>query len=104
MANVKNCAGEVCKRRSLRLRSRQEDTVRRGTANLFARLAPSVVEALISDVLPAERGTVGWALEANKKPVSFLPLSIKFNDNVTIFASYNGGDAGAYWCEADEIV
>ena len=50
--------------------------------SLFARLPPSVVDALSRDTPYA----------SGRNPVEFLPLSVRFEDGVTIYVSYNGGD------------
>ena len=80
-------SGPSIRSKKLRLRRRREDPL--GTRSLssppslFARLPPSVVDALSRDT-PYASG--------RNPPVEFLPLSVRFEDGVTIYVSYNGGD------------
>lgn len=77
----------------IHLRSRKEDqlgsTITTARPSLFARLTPSVVEQLSKGTPYDVRPTHGSA-----QLVEFLPLSITFGDNTTVYASYNGGEAG----------
>jgi hypothetical protein len=68
----------------LRVRPRKEDPVSSSRPSLFARLTPSVVDALLRSI-PAT------LQEDHRKPVEFLPLSVRFGDKATIYVSYNGG-------------
>ena len=74
---------------TLRLRRRSVETLgTRASPSLFARLSPSVVEGLAKGTSYAV-GAVSSS--RGKQHIDFLPLSVRFEDDSTIYVSYNGG-------------
>lgn len=110
-----NTPDDTPRRRRLRLRRRPEESAS-SASSLFARLSPSIVTDLANDALclaassedqriDSSSSTQGWNIlsrsnsNAGEKHgrIDFLPLSVTFaassTDAITIYVSYNGGDA-----------
>jgi hypothetical protein len=88
-----------------RLKRRRQENFSESTQSAFARLSPGLVSVLYQDALDLAHGRLGEGKEdvqlgwnilssfSQSDRIEFLPLAIAFDSDLTIYASYNGGEA-----------